>query len=163
MRKYREEKYTDDEIIAGIQKCAEDLGDPSFGIKRYVEWREGQEKGVYASAPLIIRRVLYPSGDRGWSAWKVAAGQKSNGRRGGENFGKASFTEQEMYLALARLEGSLGSFPTVMEYEAMRLKTEPSIATIRYRMGRWSQTLSQYRDWKKSHCKETWNIEIPQD
>jgi len=137
-------KYTDQDIIAGLQKCEKDLGDSSFGVKRYSEWRSNQEED-YASSPLILRRMI--NGDQGWNAWKAAAGQGVN-KKGPSGFGRRLYEDQDFYLVFARLEESLGYFPTVRQYDEMRLKGEPSGASVRVRLGKWSQAYALYNEWK---------------
>ena len=157
MRKPYGMKYTDEDITNALRKCAEDLNDPKFGVKSYDNWRKNQ-KTDYPSAPLLLRRFV-ASGDRGWNAWKAVAGLPETKRHG--KLGIQSITDDEIYLSLARMDTFLGGFPTIQEYDLMKLDSDACSASIRYRIGKWSEARYKYREWKKANSDTDWKIEIP--
>ena len=151
-------EYSDQQIIYAIMKCSSDLDKPNLASHEYKEWHKDNKN--YPSIALINRRPT-PNNNRGWNEWKKEVGLPTTDHNDRDNFGKPKFSTEDIYLAVARIEELIGAFPTLQEYGKMKRNNDPTSATLRARMGKWSDLRDDYILWKKNHCKIIWSIDIP--
>jgi len=151
-------KYSEQDIIDALRKCAKDLNDPKFGIKKYVEWRR-EQKGSYPSGPLIANRRSFSDTKKyGWTSWKIAAGLPCSEQPKG--FGEQTIDDTTICRAIARIESKVGSFPTMGEYNQLKTNNDPSDKTLIARYKSWTQARGFYLLWKKENSTTKWYVDI---
>lgn len=121
-------RYTDEKLLDGIRWVAGRLGrTPSTD-----EYTRLARSEALASTPTITNRF------ETWGAAVTAAGLEPNRAR--RSYSR-KWTEDACWAVLERLVKELGDAPTVQQYELIAAGRDdlPSSATIRNRLGRWSE------------------------
>lgn len=155
--------WTDGELIRAIQECAKDLETDKFGIQRYSAWRADKE-GEWPSAQLYYSRrpIASRSAETGasWNEWRELAGLPTRVKPAG--MGQVRFGYDEIYRALLRVEGTLGHFPSLREYEATHDRgREPTAGAIRRRhSGKWGVVRQKFAEWKGSTNGESYEASM---
>jgi AraC-like DNA-binding protein len=120
--------YAEDDLIAAVRRVADEVGRvPSSNDYGRLAGRLG-----LPSLPTLTNRL------GGWSAAVRWAGMVPNQSRRSY---KRTWGERACWMALEALVDELGQFPTVDHYDALAASREdlPSLATVRNRLGRWSE------------------------
>lgn len=120
--------YAEEDLIGAVRRVADEVGRvPSSNDYGRLAGRLG-----LPSLPTIMNRL------GGWSAAVRQAGMVPNqSRRSYER----TWGERACWMALEALVDELGQLPTVEHYDALAASREdlPSLATVRNRLGRWSE------------------------
>ena len=74
--------------------------------------------------------------------------------------GKQTIDNEKMYRAIARIENTIGSFPTMGEYDQLKTNNDPSNKTIIARFKSWTDARSSYIEWKRANSVTEWHIDI---
>jgi DNA-binding CsgD family transcriptional regulator len=126
-------RYTDHDLISAIRRVAEEIGDvPSSTAYDQTARRLG-----LPSLPTIANRF------DGWAAAVEAAGMRPHATRRHRYVRR--WDADACWRALRRLTDEIGAPPTVAQYELLAEGNDelPSSATVRNRLGRWSDVVAR--------------------
>lgn len=119
--------YSDEDLLRGIRRAAQELGDvPTSAGYLKLARRLG-----LPSLPTVTNRL------GGWSEAVRAAGMTPNPTHDGYT---RRWSSDACWRALRRLISELGDAPTAQQYQMLSEGDDdlPSLATVRHRLGRWS-------------------------
>jgi hypothetical protein len=119
--------YSDEDLLRGIRRAAQEIGDvPTSAGYLKLARRLG-----LPSLPTVTNRL------GGWSEAVRAAGMTPNPTHDGYT---RRWSSDACWRALRRLVSELGDAPTAQQYLMLSAGDDdlPSLATVRHRLGRWS-------------------------
>jgi DNA-binding NarL/FixJ family response regulator len=128
-RRRAQPTYSEAELIRAVNQVAERLG----GVPRSSDYHQFARELGLPSLPTVMNRL------GGWSAAVRAAGMTPHpSRRSGYS---RRWTDDACRRALEALIAELGELPTAAQYDVLASADDslPSLATVRNRLGRWSE------------------------
>lgn len=137
--------WADWQMVEALQRCADEIGD-RFSQKRYADWRNEQDQ-EFPSVNLFQTRASTFSDDDTptWNKWREKAGLPTY-----ETESTAQYSDDSIYAALGAVEGTVGQFPSITEYDHHRPADTPTAGAIRRRHGgRWGAVRDAYEARKK--------------
>lgn len=121
--------FAREHLIAALQACAAAIG-PAYGCAKYDRWRKASGE-AWPSGVLITTRL-------GWNAARSEAGLPVKDTPKG--FGERVFSDEQVASTIAGWALELGHPPSLAEATQLRKPGQPSVYTIRVRLGSWMAT-----------------------